>query len=127
MLRLTARPLAWAVRAEIMRNNLGQVDDYLTDFVREPRVARVLLIGKAGTVELATDRKLLTTPAENVVSRAVLETADVLVEQSKSTVRLAVPIMSFDERLGVLVVDYRVEPPPGTPAQPPAQPERREE
>jgi hypothetical protein len=70
MLRLTGRPLAWAVRAEMLRNNLEQVDDYFDDFVREPGIVGVVLIGKEGTVLLATNRKLVGQPARDVVSKA---------------------------------------------------------
>jgi hypothetical protein len=45
MLRLAARPFAWAVRTEMLRNNLAQVDDYLRQFVREPGVRSLILVG----------------------------------------------------------------------------------
>lgn len=106
MLRLTGRPLAWAVRAEMLRNNLEQVDDYFNDFVREPGIVGVVLIGKEGTVLLATNRKLVGQPAQDVVSKAVMEATGVTVEESEGVQRLAVPVMSFNERLAVLAVDY---------------------
>jgi hypothetical protein len=118
MLRLTGRPLAWAVRAEMLRNNLEQVDDYFNDFVREPGIVGVILIGKEGKVLLATNRKLVGQPAQDVVSKAVLEATGVTVEESEGVQRLAVPVMSFNERLAVLAVDYR---PVGEAAQAPTQ------
>jgi hypothetical protein len=106
LLRLTARPLAWAVRSELLRDNLGQVDDYFREYVRERGVTALLLVGKDGRVALATNRKLETQPAETLVSKALLEATDVAVEESSTTLRLAVPVMGFDRRLGLLVVDY---------------------
>ena len=106
LLRLTARPLAWAVRAELLRDNLGQVDDYFREYVRERGVTALILVGKDGRVLLATNRKLETQPAEGLVSKGLLEAADVAVEESGTTLRLAVPVMGFDRRLGVLIVDY---------------------
>jgi Arc/MetJ family transcription regulator len=106
LLRLTARPLAWAVRAEMLRGNLDAVDDYFREFVRERGVTSLLLVGKDGRIALATNRKLETQPAETVVSKALLEASDVTSEESGTSFRLAVPIMGLDSRLGLLVVDY---------------------
>jgi hypothetical protein len=109
MLHLAARPLAWAVRAEMMQGNLNQIDDYFRDFVREKGVQSIFLIDKENKVVLATNRKLETQPADKVVSQAIQNAENVLVEGSDSLLRLGVPIMSLNEKLGILVVDY--EPP----------------
>ena len=106
MLHLAARPLAWAVRAEMMQGNLNQIDDYFRDFVREEGVQSIFLIDKENKVVLATNRKLETQPADQVVSQAIQNAESVLVEKSDSVLRLSVPIMSLNEKLGVLVVDY---------------------
>jgi hypothetical protein len=107
MLRITSRPLAWAVRAEMIRGNLGQIDDYFRDFVREDGVVSIVLIDKNGQVALATNRKLETQPADGVVSKNILDTDDVVIEELGAILRLGVPIMSFNEKLGVLVLDYQ--------------------
>lgn len=109
MLQLTALPLAWAVRGEMMQGNLSQVDDYFRNFVREEGVVSIFLIDKESKVVLATNRKLETQPADQIVSQAIRDAESVLIEKSDSVFRLGVPIMSFNEKLGVLVVDY--EPP----------------
>lgn len=106
MLRLAARPLGWAVRTEMLRSNLSQVDDYIRQFVREPGVRSLILVGKDGRILLASDRKLETQSAAPLVSKAIREAMDVVVEESGDSTRIGVPIMGFDDRLGVLVVDY---------------------
>jgi hypothetical protein len=90
----------------MLRGNLGQVDDYFRQFVTERGVMALLLVGKDGQIVLATNRKLETRPADATVSKAFLEANDSSVEETGGALRLAVPIMGFDERLGVLVVDY---------------------
>ncbi len=106
MLRLAARPLAWAVRGEVTRNNLGQVDDYLRLFVREPGVRALMFVGNDGRVALATDRKLETQDAAGLVSGAIRTATDVVIEESAGFIRMGVPVMGLDNRMGVLVVDY---------------------
>jgi hypothetical protein len=110
MLRLSARPFAWAVRAEMLRGNLGQVDDYLRQFVRETGVRSLMLVGKDGKIQLASDRKLETQSAEPLVSREIRNATDVVIEEPGDFIRMGVPVMGFDDRMGVLVIDYA--PPP---------------
>jgi hypothetical protein len=109
LLRLTARPLAWSVRAEMLRGNLGQVDDYFRELVHERGVASLILVDKDGRIALATNRKLETQPATSVISKTLLEAPDVASEESGSSLRLAVPVMAFDRRIGTLVVDYDLQ------------------
>ncbi len=111
MLHLTALPLAWAVRTEMMRGDLGQIEDYFGDFVREPGILSVLLIDKENQVAVATNRKYETLRADSMVSRSIQDAESVVVEKSDSTLRLGVPIMSFNEKIGILVVDYRLQDP----------------
>jgi hypothetical protein len=106
MLRMTAQPLAWAVRAEMMRDNLSQIDDYFRDLVRTEGVNSILLIDRENQVALATNRKFEGQPAESVASPAIRDTKTVLIEPSESGLRLGIPIMSFNEKIGILVMDY---------------------
>jgi len=106
LLRLAARPLAWAVRAELLRGNIGQVDDYFREFVRERGVNSVLLVAPDGKIQLATNRKLETQAAATVVPKAILDAPDVSLEAAGGLLRLGVPVMGFDRRLGLLVIDY---------------------
>jgi len=109
LLRLTARPLAWSVRAEMLRGNLGQVDDYFRELVRERGVSSIILVDEKGKIALATNRKLETQPAASVISKALLEAPEVASEESGSSLRLAVPVMAFDRRIGTLVIDYDLQ------------------
>jgi hypothetical protein len=111
MLRLAALPLAWAVRTEMMNNNLGQVDEYFRDLIRNPGVLLVALIGKEDKVVLATDRKLETQASDSLFSKNIRNADEILIEDSESVLRLGVPIMGLNEKLGVLVMDFRRDSP----------------
>ena len=106
MLQLTAMPLAWAVRSEMMQGNLSQINDYFRDFVREKGVLSIFLIDKDNKVVLATNVKLETQPADQVVSQAIRDAENIRIEKHDSFLRLGVPIMNLNEKLGILVVDY---------------------
>jgi hypothetical protein len=106
MLRMMAQPLTWAVRAEIMRDSLSQIDDYFGDLIKERGVQSIFLIDKNSRVAVATNRKLEAQPAADVVSQTIRNAKEVVIEPSESGLRMAVPIMSFNEKIGILVMDY---------------------
>jgi len=109
MLRLAALPLGWAVRAEVLKDNLQQVDDYFRRFVREPGVQRMLYVDAKGVVALATDRKLEGQPATGLVASSHLAAVEPVIEETPEGLRLAIPIMAFEARAGMLIVDYALE------------------
>jgi hypothetical protein len=41
-----------------------------------------------------------------VVSQTIRDAENILIEKSESVLRMGVPIMSFNEKIGILVVDY---------------------
>ena len=90
----------------MMQGNLSQIDDYFGDFVREKGVLSIFLIDKENKVVLATNRKLQTQTADQVVSQTIRDAESIRIEKHDSVLRLGVPIMNLNEKLGVLVVDY---------------------
>ena len=106
MLRLSAVPLSWAVRSEMMRGNTAQIDDYLQRFVKEPNVSRIALVVD-GSIQIATDKKLEDQNASEVFPIEALEVDEATVVDSNSgEVFLAVPVVGLDERLGTLILVY---------------------
>lgn len=98
--------LAWAVRGELIRNNLDQVDQYFAELVRMPRVQRVVLAGQDGKVLVATDRKFLGQPVTQLHPAEVLTTPQVVAQTTPQGSRLVIPVMGLNARLGTVVVEY---------------------
>lgn len=110
LLRLTAQPLGWAVRSEMIRRNLDQVDAYLAEFVQEEGVESAVLAGERDTVLVATDRRFQGTRFSEHFPAELLERDQTIVEAAdQGRLRLVVPIMGINRRLGTLVVFYRPE------------------
>ena len=106
MLRLSAVPLSWAVRSEMMRDNTTQIDDYLQRFVKEPNINRIALVVD-GNIQIATDKKLEAQSASGVFPVEALEVDEATVVDSDSgEIFLAVPVVGLDERLGTLILVY---------------------
>lgn len=107
LLRLAAVPLAWAVRTEVMGDNLGQVEAYFDRFVKEPHVRRLILADAGGRIVVSTDTSLEGKEAGLALPDTPLDANDVRVETpQEGFYRLVVPVMGFDSRLGTLVVEY---------------------
>lgn len=100
--------LSWAVRGELIRNNLDQVNQYLNELVKLKNTERVVLISDEGKLLVSTDKKL--EEAEGID----LYPADVL-QQRKITIMsdvngkklLVVPVMGLNARLATVIISYK--------------------
>lgn len=109
-LRLVAKPLAWAVRKELLRENHEQVNEYLAQFVREPRVRQVLVADPDGVVVAATDKKLEGQPLAESHPGLTLDADETTIAETGAGELLVVaPVMGLDSRLGTLLVVYTPE------------------
>jgi hypothetical protein len=100
--------LAWAVRGEMIRNNLDQIDQFFTEIVKLPGTERVLLAGADGKVVVSTDRLHLGVEASTVVPAEALALPQVTVRsEADGMVLLVVPVMGLNDRLGTVFVTRR--------------------
>lgn len=99
--------LAWAVRGELIRNNLDQIDQFFGELIRNERVRLVLLAGADGLIRLATDRKLQGAPFGDHFPAALLTEPGVAVRVGEAGDRhLVLPIQGLNERLATVVLVY---------------------
>lgn len=101
--------LAWAVRGEMIRNNLDQVDQFFTEIVRLPNTERVLLIGADDNkVLVSTDRRHQGADGAAVVGADTLQVQQVSVRAGQNGTReLVIPVMGLNSRLGTVIVTTR--------------------
>lgn len=57
LLMLASKGFGWAVRAEFIRGNEEQVQQYITQLVKEEKITRVEFIDPAGKIKFSSDRK----------------------------------------------------------------------
>lgn len=102
-MELTSKVFSWAIRSEMTRQNMEQVNQFFSAFVKEPNIRKVQLIDPVtGTVLLSSDKKDEGTINENATIlqaekpvRIIGETGDVIIN----------PVMGLDTRIGVLVIE----------------------
>ncbi|SCX10659.1 hypothetical protein SAMN05216379_10678 [Nitrosomonas eutropha] len=103
--------LAWAVRGELIRNNLDQIDQYLSELVRTKDTERVVLISDEGKLLVSTDKRLITEDASNLYPKEVLDLQTITVKSDVAGKKLlVVPVMGLNKRMATIIISYN--PPP---------------
>lgn len=106
-LREFGTALAWAVRGEMIRTNLDQVDQFFTEVVKLPGTERALLADADGKVVVSTDRRHLGVEASTVVPPEALLPEVTVRSEADGTLLLVVPVMGLNDRLGTVFVTRR--------------------
>lgn len=106
-LMLLAKPFVWALRTELLNKNLGQVNQYLNDMVKQKGMLRIMIANPKGTIIASTNKKDEGQPFTSAGNQASLTTDEISVESAKdSTLVMTSPIMGFNNRLGTLLIKY---------------------
>ncbi len=104
-------PLAWAIRREIMADNLDQIDQYVTDLLRLEGFERVMVAKADGAIAVASDRKHLGAALGSLYDERHLTAEQITVEEAApGKWLLIVPLMGLNARLGTMAVDYQSAP-----------------
>jgi sensor histidine kinase regulating citrate/malate metabolism len=103
--KLIAKPLVWSIRSEMLRGNMEQVSQLITDLVKGSQVQFIHLLDQNGTVKLSTNKNREGQPIAEEAIKAVLKADSTsLVGAEDHLVTVVSPIMDYDKRLGTLVV-----------------------
>lgn len=99
----TVKVFSWAVRSEMSRNNLEEVNNLFMAFIREDRVRMIHLIDPANSkIILSTDKK---NEGQEVTNAGFLNvTEQVIIEENEKTFIVS-PIMGINRITGILVVE----------------------
>ena len=109
LLTLSALPLSWAVRTELLARDYREVGNYFRQFVLEPKVRRVVLVTPDGKVRISSDQKLEGKIASEVLPGVPLDVDTPQVKRLEREVLVLVPVMGLNSRLGLVVVSYAPE------------------
>ncbi len=99
--------LAWAVRGELIRNNLDQIDQYLNEVVKMKNTERVDLIDNDGQLLVSTDKRHEDAEGEQLYSKELLKNTKISVHSNVDDKKLLViPILGLNDRIATVVVSY---------------------
>lgn len=106
-LLLFAKPLAWALRDLVIADNQKQIDDYISELVRQPGFDRIVLARMDDSIALASDRKMIDGKLGSVYPPAVRDAqAPTVLNGEGGKLILVVPIMGQSEKLAIMVLTY---------------------
>jgi type II secretory pathway pseudopilin PulG len=120
---LFAKPLAWALRDQVMADNQKQIDGYIGELVKLPGFDHIVLARTDGSIALASDRKMIDGKLESVYPAEVSTAqAPTVLDGEGGKLILAVPVMGLSEKLALLVLTFDPAAPPqaAAPAAPAA-------
>ena len=101
--------LSWAVRGELIRHNLDQIDQYMNEIVRMKDTERVVLIGEEGQLLLSTDKRLEETKGTEIFPKEILNLQKITVKSDVDGRKLlVVPVMGLNKKIATLVVSYKL-------------------
>lgn len=102
---LAVKAFSWAVRSELLRDNVEQVNQLFISFVQEPGIVNVKLVNpRNAIVTLSTNKKEEGTSFENL---PLLQADEQVVTATDDYIFAVNPIMGMNVKLGVLIVEVQ--------------------
>ena len=100
--------LSWAVRGELIRNNIDQIDQYLSEIVKMKDTERVVLINDEGQLVVSTDKRLEEAKGTEIYPKEILSLQKITVKSDVDGKKiLVVPVMGLNKKIATVVVSYK--------------------
>lgn len=111
-LKLLAKPYVWAIRNELLSGNTNQVHVYANEMVKEKNFQSIVVANDKGIIISSTNKKNEGKEFTTIGKPNYLSSGTTVVENiNDSIVVMSSPIMGFNNRLGTLMITYKVEKP----------------
>ena len=110
-LKQLAKALVWAVRTELLDNDIRQVKHYINDMVQEKNFQKITITNGKGIVIISTNKKEEGNEFVSTGDPVYLIANNTMVNNvNDSLMVLSSPIMGLNNRLGTLVITYAFQP-----------------
>lgn len=108
-LEMMMKTFVWAVRGEMTRDNLEQVDQYFKQLVKTESIREITLVDKTGKILISTNKKNEGSTLPEEYAEQALRSEEVSIIDQTDKQIVSAPVMSLDSRLGTLVLTYHSE------------------
>ena len=89
--------------------NMAQVDQYISDLVKQKGFEQIVVAKENGKVAVASDRKNLGVDFSGLYASTYLTAYKITVEnKGQGKWLLVIPVMGLSARLGTIAIDYQV-------------------
>lgn len=111
-MEILAKAYVWAVRSELLEGNLNQVNLYANDMVKEPNFQSIIVANEKGTIISSTNKKNEGNAFSTAGKADYLSIDHTIVDNiNDSILVMSSPIMGFNNKLGTLMITYKIEEP----------------
>jgi hypothetical protein len=109
-IEIITRVFSWAVRSEMLRNNMEQVNTYMNDLVKSADLNDISVIKPDGIVALSTNKKFEGNSYPGFVASELNKINETVSKDDKNGNIMSIcPIMGLDNRLGSIVITYKIK------------------
>lgn len=103
-IELITRNFSWAVRGEMIRGNQDQIEQYFNQLVKSDKVLELLYLDNKNNVLVATNKKKEGKELSNSEMIQHIGKEELFISENEVTIISSIPVMSFDSKLGTLIM-----------------------
>lgn len=108
MLKAFCKPLAWTMRAELLRDNQEQMILFSNDLVKSNSIDRLSFVDMDGKIVVSTDKSFEGKAASSLYDISQIRADSVLIlKKVKQSWEVSTPVTGYDKRLGTLIFNYK--------------------
>ena len=101
----TVKVFSWAIRSELFRNNMDQVNQFFLAFIKENGVEQIDMINpESALIILSTDMKQ---EGKTISDSRILQAENTISMEDSVGLRIVSPIMGLEKKIGIVSVKIR--------------------
>ncbi len=102
------RVFTWAVRSEMLRQNLEQINTYMADLVKMEGMHHISVINADGIVVSSTNKKYEGVVYPGPVAKELSGITEAITKSDENGDMVSIcPVMGLDNRMGTLIITYQ--------------------
>ena len=108
-LSLYSKPLSWALRTEMLKENYEQVDDYVRQVIKEHGFTLIVVLDAEGKVIVSSDKKIEGENLTQIYPQVSLNVTKYQMKTVGDKLFVVTPIMGYEKKIGTLFFIYEPE------------------
>lgn len=106
-LYLVTLALSWAVQKEMVAENYGLIDNYLSELVKKFGMKQISLSKNDGKIVVSTDKSLEGKDLSSIIPSELIDKDSIYVDEDiNENIRVIAPIFNLNQKIGLLVLLY---------------------
>ncbi len=102
-MKLTATTFSWAIRGELMRGNIEQINQYFAEFIKTPGILKLQLINpETSTIEISTDKK-----DEGLIIPMMQAVTDQITLTDSTDFKIITPITGLNKKISIFIITIK--------------------